>query len=212
MPTSYQKQFRTKIGAEFHANFDAVMALATSSKSVADVKAGLPAEYAPHLEKATTVDQAIDAVLANSDWGGVVYAPVKPVVAKKAIATKVASPNVAAPAVASAVAAPAKRRGNPDALKKAREARGAKTSEQLMADRQTVVNETVAYLKANAGVQPVKALVLALIPLLVGKGAGGTNLSESFIYTTITQTAREDTSPFVKMDIEKRQIGYQLKA
>lgn len=208
--TAYQTQFREKLAAEFQEQFDKVIELANSSANLKAFTDALPNGFAPFLKGVSTMDGAIDEVLKNTEWGGVDYVPPKAVVAKKALAAK---PAIKAPVTpgADATDVPAKRRGNPEALKKAREARNTKSPEENAADKATVINAMVAYLKANAGPQGIKPTIAALIEALKGKSVKATDLTESFIYSTVTATVKDDTCPFKFAELEGRKKGYALK-
>jgi len=209
----YQKQFREKLRPEYKEQFDEVAKLAEAASDVTGFVNSLPDAFKPVVASAKSTEQAVELVFSNTDWGtdtdnkALDYTPPKATLGKKLAAKTADKP--AAPAPAGE--APTKRRGNPEALRKAREARGMKSKELVAADRQTVIDSTVAYLKANAGTQPIKPLVAALIEILKGKGTNGTNLTESFIYTTITNTGKEDTAPFKPVDMADKRRGYDLK-
>lgn len=207
---------------QYQANFDNVIALAnaaegnTEAEKIASMTAKLPAAFAPLIAGAATLVELVDKVLANANWGdGVNYkvaTTAKPIKAKAPKAVKVA----AAPPVAGD-AVPAKRRGNPEALKRAREAKGSKTPEQVAADRQLVVDTTVTYLKtttnATTPVAHVKDICIEVEKLLVGKGSDGKGIKSAVVYGIITEIAKDPaTTPFIKTEMEGRKIGYALKA
>lgn len=209
-PSPYQTQFRKGLAGDYAATFDEVTKMAGGAKTLADFVKQLPEDFHKFLENAKTVDQAVEVVFSNSDWGTASYAA--PKVAAPAKVRPVAAPK----AVAVAVAPPAgttapKRRGNPEALKKAREARGLKNPEQIAADRLTVINATATYLQSNPGDQLVKPLVLALVEQLKGQGSDTKDLTESFIYSTITEAAKAESCVFVAKDMEGRKRGYAIR-
>lgn len=210
--TPYQTTFRTKLSGDFQGQFDEVVKLAQGSANVTAFAKVLPEGFASVVNGMPTIEAALSAVLAQADWGGQNYEPPKSTLAGKAKpAARAIAPMIAPAGAVAGAAVASKRRGNPEALKKAREARGLKTPEQTAADRQVVITSTVAYLKAHPGVQHIKPVVFALVEQLKTAGTNGTALSESFIYTTVTNESRVENCPFVPVDMEKRQRGYQLR-
>lgn len=214
--SAYQEQFRKGLAGETADQYDQLIGLAKSADTVDALKEQIPADFHPFLDGVTDVNVAVSKIMENMDWGKQTYAPPKSAIAPKAKASAAApAKKVAPPPGKPAVegeAVPSKRRGNPEALKRAREARGLKSPELIAADRQTVVTATVDFLKANPTVQHVKPLVFALIEALKGKGSDGKDLTESFIYTTITEAAKDNACPFVGEDMEGRKRGYKLRA
>jgi hypothetical protein len=208
--TAYQTQFREKLSEEFKQQFDQVAELAKGELD-AFVKA-LPPAFAPYLKGVTTAEGTLDVVLKNTDWGGVEYAPPKPAVTKKALAVSPAAKASVNPGEAGAAGVATKHRGNPEALKKAREARGTKSAEEMEKDRVVVMDAMVAHLKASTGPQGIKPAIAALVEALKGKSVKGTDLPESFIYSTITAAIKDvDKCPIKFTEMEGKKKGYALK-
>lgn len=217
--TQQQIAFRaTLVEAAHITNFDAIKRMVDSATTVADFIAKLPSVYAPYMNGIATLEGAVDKVLEISNWGDNI---------SYKVVTSIAPPKTKAPKAGKAPKAPAvpavegevatKRRGNPEALKKAREARGVKTPEMVAQDRALVIEMTVAYLKANITpeipVIHIKKICADVTTALVGKGADGKDIKEALIYAIITETAKDIAiTPFVKVQMEGQKIGYQLKA
>jgi hypothetical protein len=209
---AYQTEFRTKITPELQAQFDIVVNLANKSADVAAFVAALPASLQSVVAGLPTIADAVNKLFSNTNWGGVIYSEPKTAVPSKAKAAKKAS---AAPPVAGADV-PTKRRGNPDALRKAREAKGGKTPEQIAADKKLIIDTTVEVIKSKitADVKAVHVVALCdeVTAKLVGKGSDGKDVKIAAIYKVITDTGKDiATSPFIPVEMDGHKRGYSLK-
>lgn len=209
--TSYQEAFGKGLSGESLDQFNGIVALAEGATTIEEFITGLGSEDLTKLLKGVKdVTTGVNLVFQNVEWGTASYKP--PVVAGIRKAAAVSKPKAAVKAPGAAPAAgevPSKRRGNPEALKKAREAKGTKTAEAIEKDKQTALAATKANLTGKDVVH-VKQLVNELVEALKDKGSDGKGLSESFIYTTITQAAKDPANGIVRQDMDKRQIGYKL--
>jgi len=204
--TPYQTKFRDKLDGDHAESFDALLEIAKGAKKVEDMLKELPDDFAKVLDGENSVSNAFDKILRASEWPETYSPPAATAPKAKGPALKSESKK------AEATTTPTKRRGNPDALAKARAERGLRTAEQSAQDKDLVIKETVAYLKKNKGIQPIKGLVASLVEALQGKSANGANVTENFVYSTITKHGREDGSPFECVSMEEgRKKGYQLR-
>ena len=226
--TKYQEDFKKKLVPDMVAIFDQIVAEANKAKTVQEFMSQIPEDFHGEMKTAKTIGEALEVVLKLSNWGTAKYEPPvakltpkakpglaigKPVIGKPVIGKPgIQKPAVAKPVVAKpVVAAEGKRRGNPEALAKARAAKGAKTPEQVDQDRNTIIAAATELCTENKEPVPVKDLVRALVASLAGNGSDGKDLSENFIYSTITEEARKDDCPIMAAQVEGRNRFYQVR-
>ena len=226
--TKYQEDFKKKLVPDMVAIFDQIVAEANKAKTVQEFMSQIPEDFHGEMKTAKTIGESLEVVLKLSNWGTAKYEPPvakltpkakpglaigKPVIGKPVIGKPgIQKPAVANPVVAKpVVAAEGKRRGNPEALAKARAAKGAKTPEQVDQDRNTIIAAATELCTENKEPVPVKDLVRALVASLAGNGSDGKDLSENFIYSTITEEARKDDCPIMAAQVEGRNRFYQVR-
>lgn len=213
--TPYQEQFQKSLAGESAEQFTQIQQLADSSKDVASFKGQFDKAIQDAIGGAKTLEDAFDKLCRVVSWGETTYnPPVKPVAPKmqvKGAAVKPAVKPAVTPKPAEGEAVAPKRRGNPEALKKAREARGVVDPAAKQAETKAILDATVVALKA--GEVPVKELCDTVEKAVAGKGANGASPSLATVYNVITNTGKDvDNSPFVATTINKRNRGYKLKA
>ena len=211
--TEYQKQFRETVNDEGKSNFDQVVALATQSDSADTFRAALPDQFKEVLKNETTVEGCVSKTLSVSNWvkpdgTAAEYKEPTAAVPQKA---KAAKPTAAK--TAEGVEAP-KRRGNPEALKKAREAKGGKTAEQNAQDVETIKAAVIAHLEAacKGVVVHVKTICSGVTAAVAGKLTLNGNTNDGKVYEVIQAWVKAGNAPFTGELMEGRKKGYKLPA
>ena len=122
--TPYQEQFQKSLAGESAEQFTQIQQLADSSKDVASFKGQFDKAIQDAIGGTKILEDAFDKLCRVVSWGEATYNPPVKLVAPKMQVKGAAVKPAVTPKPAKGEAVAPKRRGNPEALKKAREARG----------------------------------------------------------------------------------------
>lgn len=215
--TEYQKQFREKLSGDDQQNFDQVVALAQTAKTPADIVSALPDGFKELVKNAQTIEAVVSKVFEVSSWGPegqpIEYKEPKSTLAPKTKSTKpVAVPTKATAEAPAPVEGEKKRKGNPEALAKARIARG--NSPGLgEADKTAIANDIVALLTENKGVLVhVKDICAKVSERLKGKLTVADSPTDAKVYEVLQAQLKTGKTVYVGEVMEGRKKGYKIPA